>query len=287
MKDIKSYVENLLKNYPDMKRQMKALGYELEWLQRSLRPAAIENQVFAHSGGERVSCTQPRDQTADIVVEHVDSQRNARYHALKSVLYTMALEIRRLEYYLSLLPNEESDVIRLACFEGLSWNDIAKATSLTDRTMQRRRKRGIDRLVGFYTGIDSLPLTAGDMWTQVRFISYLHEERYSQCLRHMGGQKRTVGSDAMLYIISGCNELWDAGADTFLNFETRELIPQNNMTQSFSPQAAKLLRFAYCCMRGIPIHQLGDVINSYFQGLEYPYLEFAIEALRLAVLPIL
>jgi hypothetical protein len=287
MNEIRKHVESILNSYPDMKQQLKALRYEMDILQKTLDPGMIEDKVFAHSGGERVSSSQPRNQTADIVIEHVDGQRDARYHALKSIMYTMGLEVRRLEHHLALLPKEEADIIRWFYFDGLSWASIAKKTSLTIRSAQRRRKCGLDGLVNFYSVTDDLPLRADDARMKARFISYLHEERYSQCLERMEGTMRTPGTDAMLYIISGCNEFWNAGVDAFVNFETWELIPQEDMTESFSVQGAKLLRLAYCFAHEVAVERLPNVINGYFPGLEYVHLELAIEAMRIALFPIL
>ena len=150
MKDIRIQVENKLKSHMSQKQQLKALEYELDSINSTLHPEAIENKVFARTGGERVFSATPRDQTADIAVEHLDSLHFARYHELKNMVYSLNEGIRRLEYYLSLLPNEESEVIRWYYFERLSWNDIANKASLTARNLQYRRKRGLVRLVNLY-----------------------------------------------------------------------------------------------------------------------------------------
>ncbi len=157
MKEISEHVESILRNHADMKRQLKALEYELDALQKTLDPQLIEDRVLAHSGEERVTCSRPRDLTADIVIAHVDSQRNAKYHALKSVIFTMDAEARRLDYYLSLLPREESDVIRWFYFEGLNWADIRKRADVSKSTAQRRKRKGFKALTGYYTAIDNLP----------------------------------------------------------------------------------------------------------------------------------
>jgi hypothetical protein len=212
----------------------------------------------------------------------VDGQRNAKYYALKSVVYTLSTKIRRLDYYLSLLPNEESDTIRWFYFEGLSWADISKKTAVTVRSMQRRRKCGLDRLVNFYSVTDSLPRQAGSARLSIRFISHLHEERYLQCLSRIEGAHQTPGLKAMMYLISGCNELWNAGADSFLNFETREVLSEAAVEKSFSVQGARLLQLARFYSLDFNPRHLPDLINNYFPGLELVHLELAIESLRIA-----
>jgi len=284
MSDIKKHVEFILDNYTEMIKELNVLEFELENMSTSLDSNAIENRVLSRSNSEWVSGTFQSDKTADIVIEHVDSQRNAKYHALINLIRNMRLETRRLEHYLTLLPEEEADVIRWFYFEELSWAAITKKTLATQRTMQRRRQRGFDKLVKYYSVVDRLSGQTDDIRMKVRFISYVHEEQYIQCLGRVKGY-RTPGTEAVLYIISGCNELWNAGPDTFFDFETGEVIPQEAMTAAFSSKGAKLLRLAYCYAGGLKLDQehLLHMLRSYFSGLENIHLELAIEAMRLAL----
>jgi predicted DNA-binding protein YlxM (UPF0122 family) len=258
------------------------LEYELNGLQRTLDPGAIADKVLAHPGEERVSCSRPHDQTADIVVAHVDSQRNAKYYALKSVVYTLSTVVRRLDYYLSLLPNDEADVIRWFYFEGLSWAEIRKKASVSKSTAQRRKTQGFETLVRYYTLLNSLPAQPDGIRVETRFVSHLHEERYLQCLSRIEGAHRTPGLKAMMYLISGCNELWNAGADSFLSFETWEVLSEAAMEKSFSAQGARLLQLARFYALDFNPRHLPDIINNYFPGLELVHLELAIESLRIA-----
>jgi hypothetical protein len=282
MNEIRKHVESILNSYPDMKQQLKVMEFELDSLQPMLDPRVIEDKVFAHSGADRVSGVQPRDRTADIVIEHVDGQRDARYHALKSVVYTMSHEICRLEYYLSLLQKEDSAVLRHFYFEGMNLAAIAKSDLVSQSTVQRRKKRGFATLVKYYSALDSLSVQGGGLLPEARFISYLHEERYAQCMSRLTEMTRTPDIEAMMYIISGCNELWNAGIDTFINFETWEVTSRNCIEKSFSTQGEKLLLLTYYYALGFDPHNLSYIINSYFPGLEHVHLELAIESLRVA-----
>jgi len=284
MSDIRNHVESMLNNYTNMVQELKILEFEMKNITTSLDPRVIENMVFSHPDNERVSGSFLSDKTANIAIEHVDSQRNARYHAMKNLIYNMHLEVRRLEHYLSLLPKEESDVIKWFYFEGLSWAAITKITLVTQRTMQRRKQRGFDKLVGYYSVVNKLSIQVDDIRMRVRFISYVHEEQYIKCLDR-AKKDLAPGVKAMLYIISGCNELWNAGPDTFFDFETGEVIPQESITATYSDEGAKLLRLAYCYAYGLKMdqRQLLHVLYNYFWGLEHIHLELAIEAMRLAL----
>lgn len=285
MSDIRNHIESMLNNYTTMVRELKVLEFEMESITSPLDPEVIENIMLSHSNGERISGSFRSDKTAGIVIEHVDRQRNAKYHALKNLIYNMRQEVRRLEHTLSLLPKEESNVMKWFYFEGLSWAAIAKKTALTVRTMQRRKKRGLDKLVNCYSVVDKLSAQANDIRMKARFIGYVHEERCVQCLKRLKKEHRNPGLDAMLYIISGCNELWNAGPDSFVSFETGKPVPQESITGAFSEQGAKLLRLAYCYAHGLTLDRLPAVLNSYFSGLEHIHLELAMEGMRLALFP--
>lgn len=284
MKEIKIQVENLLHNYTTMKKELQVLAYELERITPSLRSENIEAKVLSHTGHEWVSGSHISDKTSDIVMDHIDGQRNAKYHALKNLIYNMHLEVNRLEHYLTLIPQEEADVIKWFYFEGLSWSVIAKKDLVTPKTMQRRRQRGFDKLVHYYSVLDKISSQPDDIRMRVRFIGYVHEEQYIECLDRVG-KNRTPGIEAMMYIISGCNELWIAGTDTFFDFEAGNVIPQESITASYSNEGARLLRLAYCYANGLKMSQedLLHVLHNYFIGLENIHLELAIEAMRLAL----
>jgi len=63
-----------------------------------------------------------------------------------------------------------------------------------------------------------------DIRTRMHFISYIHEEQYAHCTKLAVGNLSS-GKRAMLYIISGCHELWQAGPENFFDFETGTVVP--------------------------------------------------------------
>lgn len=285
MSNIKKHVESLLKNHSSMIRELKVLEFEMKNLSMPLASEIIEGLVFSHTMGERVSGSFISDKTANIAIEHVDSQRNAKYRALSNVIFNIRQEVRRLEHCLSLLPKEEEEVIRWFYFDALSWDAITDKTLVTQKTMQRRKKRGFEKLVSYYSIVDKLSDQSSDICMKTRFISYVHEEQYSQCLKRVRKEHQTPGIAAMLYIISGCTELWNAGVDTLFNFKEGKPIPQEAITDTYSVKGAKLFRLAYCYAYGVKLDQkqLLHMLQNYFSGLEQIHLELAIEAMRIAL----
>ena len=147
MKKNENQVENILRNYTAMKRELQVLELELKCMTTNLHPETIMNKVFTRSGHEPVSTSAVSDKTADIVIDHVDSQRNSVYHALNTLISNLRLEIRRLEHYISLLPENEKTVLCRYYFEGLSRPQISKDISCSVSTVKRLKNKALDKIV--------------------------------------------------------------------------------------------------------------------------------------------
>lgn len=183
MQDLKHQVDSILFNYTKMQAELRVLQYEFKHLSSSLHHQIIENMVFAHTtNNEWVSGSHNSDKTADIAIEHIDSQRTAQYQAFAALIHILASELHRLEYYLSLLSEEEVTVIKLFYFDNLSWAKIAEKSDIAQRTLEHRKKRGLDKLVHYYSMLYSFMPRSLDIRIRTRFISYVHEEQFTRCL---------------------------------------------------------------------------------------------------------
>ena len=284
MKEINNHVENILRNYTTMKNEVQVLEFELSCITPSLHPKVIENKVFSRSGSERVAGSHISDKTADIAVEHIDSQRNSVHHAMCALVRSNRLEISRLEYYISLIPADEADVIRLFYFEKLGWEVITRETDCSLSTLQRRKKRGMDKLARYYSILDGFsPGNKLNLRARLCFVSYIHEERYIHCLQRT--KKRTPGIEALLFILSGSNELWDVGVDTFFDFGESTMVSYSDMNVSLSEDGQVQLRLAFHLIDGIDRQRLVHELRYCCASLEDANLELAIEAIKLALLP--
>ena len=154
MNELKMQVESILFKYSFMKNKLTILEFELRNLTPALRADIIEGNTFALSGNERGSGFHISDRTADMVVDHVDRQRDGRYYALTAMVHDLNRETTRVEYYISLLPEEEAAVIRWFYFDGLPWAKITEKADVVQRTLERRKKRGLDKLVYYYSILD-------------------------------------------------------------------------------------------------------------------------------------
>lgn len=284
MKEIKKQVEFILHNYITMKREVQVLEFELKRITTSLHPEIIEGLILSHSDQEHVNGSYHSDKTAEIAVEHFDSQINGEYHALRTLISNMRSELYRLDFYLSLIPEKEAEVIRMFYIEGLTWTQITEKTLCAPRSMQRSKEQGLEQLIHYYTILDKLDAQKLDIRTKVRFVGYIHEERFMECLERIGENMRT-GTEAALYIMAGCNELWQAGVDTLFDFEAGVIKSDAINDIPLSDNGAKLLKLADHFTLHFDKGNTVNVLRYYFPGLEYVHLELAIEAIKLALFP--
>ena len=283
MKEIKKQVENILRSYPTMKKEIMALEFELGRFSGTLHPETIENMVFSHGDGERVSATQRSDKTADIAIEHFDSLINGEYHVLRTLISNMRFELHRIEYYLSLLPGKEAAVIEMFYFETLTWDQISEKTLLAIRTLQRHKDKALAQLAHFYSIVDKLDAQNLDIRLRVRFMGNAHEERFIACTGRAGSTKKP-GSETALYILSGCEELWQA-LDRLYDFETGEVNPDAANDIPLSGSGVMLLQLAEHFADGFDLNDVAHTLRRYFPRLERTHLELAIEALKMSVFP--
>ncbi len=139
-------------------------------------------------------------------------------------------------------------------------------------------------LAKFYAALDSIDLKNLNIRARVRFVSYIHEERFTDCLNRTGSH-REPGVESLLYLISGCNELWNAGAEAFYDFKTGATISYKDTEHVFTGNGKELLRLGYHLANGFDRTDLLHTLQSFFPGLEYIHLELAIEAVKLALSP--
>ena len=284
MKEIKNQVENLLRNYTAMKNEVQVLEYELKRFAPNLRSEIIRDLTFSRHNHEHVSGTHISDKTANIAIEHCDSQINGEYHALRTLISNMRFTLHRIDYYLSLIPEKEASVIKQFYFEKLTLYQISDIAFCVPRTLQRWKEQGLEKLSRYYMITDKIDSKKLDLLTMVRFVSYIHEERFTQCLKRVE-QNIPHNVKAFLYIISGCNELWQVGIEVFYDFESGGPINRTDIKHSFSENNRELLRLAYRIVRRFDKDELVHILRHYFPCLEYIHLELAIEAVKLALFP--
>ena len=134
MNNFTDHVTSLLQNYRATKRKVEQLRYELEHPARVTPDEMIEAMNFQSAA---------------------DEANAALTHDLVSRLVPLEQEINRLEHYVALLEPRQAEVIRLAYFEGHTWQQISAKTQITTRTLYKIRNQAVEELAEMYA------LTAG------------------------------------------------------------------------------------------------------------------------------
>lgn len=163
MEDIMSnlstnYVITLLQNYRANKRKIEQLRYELEHPARVTPDEMIEAMNFAKGDGEGRPSGSVSNKTLYIAMNFqsaADEANAALTHDLVSRLVPLEQAINRLEHYVALLEPRQAEVIRLAYFEGHTWQQISAKTQITTRTLYKIRNQAVEELAEMYA------LTAG------------------------------------------------------------------------------------------------------------------------------
>ena len=124
-----NYVLTLLQSYRATKRRIEQLRYELEHPTRVTPDKIIEAMNFQSAA---------------------DEANASLTHDLVSRLVPLEQEISRLEHYVALLEPRQAEVIRLAYFEGHTWQQISTKTQITTRTLYKIRNQAVEELAEMY-----------------------------------------------------------------------------------------------------------------------------------------
>ncbi len=153
--DMRTYVASLLESSQERKRKVALLHYELEHPAYTSETEMISAMALGHGDGSNNSHTDGRisDKTFYIALNYQNRADKLNSDAKKEiVLQLVELEQiqERLEYYTSLLEKRQALVIRLAYFEGLPWDEVAKKAGVAVRTVHKIKNKALDQLAEMY-----------------------------------------------------------------------------------------------------------------------------------------
>lgn len=148
-----AYVIHCLESSIDRKRRIALLRYELE------HPAQISPRemidVMNYSRGDCDDRTKVRTSNNSYYIaanykENAKAVNESIIEEILGQLVELEQVQNRLEYYLSLLNWRERDILQMRFLEGWHIIAIAKKFDVTDRTIDRIKKRAIETLVEMY-----------------------------------------------------------------------------------------------------------------------------------------
>lgn len=151
--NMKEHVVGLLKTYPEQERKIALLHYELEHTAHTSGNEMIGAMALGHGGEFGHLDGHISDKTLYIALNYQLKADKLNADTRKEIvdqLVELEQEQRRLEYYVSLLEKRQALVIRMAYFEGASWEEIAEKTGVIVRTVHKIKNRAVEQLAEMY-----------------------------------------------------------------------------------------------------------------------------------------
>ena len=113
----------------------------------------IESMTFVPSVTETVQSSSISDKTASIALNYQQVYQTQVHETVQQILVQLnesKLQVERLEFYISTLAPEISEILRQHYFDELTWEEIANRNCSCLRTIKNRRERGIEYLAKLY-----------------------------------------------------------------------------------------------------------------------------------------
>lgn len=149
----REYVIQQLQNHNKIRKEISVLEFELKALLPINSNDLIESMTFMHLAAETVQSSSISDKTASIALNYQQVSQMQIHEAVQQILAQLnesKLQVERLEFYLSTLTPEISDILRQHYFDELTWDEIANRNCSCLRTIKNRRERGIEYLAKLY-----------------------------------------------------------------------------------------------------------------------------------------
>lgn len=156
---IKIKVMDLLNNYMINQQKIAVLRYEMEHPSAITPTEMIDAMSFGHQADGMPAQGHISNKTLYIALnyqEKMDSINQESAEAIATQLWELEREYDRLNYYLSVLPSSDADIIRAVYFEGKTSEQIAAPLGVAPRTIRDAKARAVDHLCEMYEFTDGL-----------------------------------------------------------------------------------------------------------------------------------
>lgn len=152
--DMKKQITKLLETYPERERQIALLHYEMQHSACVSPEEVIDTMALGHGDGMGgIGKCRISDKTMYIALnyqERMDRMNTEAANEIAQRLLELEGEQDRIRYYISLLDERESKVIRSFYIDGVSWEEIALEIGVALRTVHKIKNRAIGHLTELY-----------------------------------------------------------------------------------------------------------------------------------------
>lgn len=147
-------VIEVLKNYPQKKKQISLLRYELEHPSHISEKELIESLSLAKSeAGGGKSPGHISNKTMMIALQYQDTAQRMNGDVVAEItqeLSALEAEVERIDYYLTLLDEGQALVLRRYYIEQKPWAEIENEFNLSQRALIKRRDDGVAELAEMF-----------------------------------------------------------------------------------------------------------------------------------------
>lgn len=149
----REYVEYLLKNYNEILKDIEQLKFEYETFKDIEKDEVIEALNFSAPSEERVQNNSISDKTCKIALIYNEVTKRMNKESrdeIKKMLRATEIEISRLNYCIERLEPQVKDIVKDVFINNLQWKDICGRNSISEKTLNKYRRKGIDELVNMF-----------------------------------------------------------------------------------------------------------------------------------------
>ena len=149
----RAYIVDCLENWSIRNRKISVLRYELEHSAHVTPEEMID--VMNYSRGNDVNRAKIRTSNNPCYIapsyrEKAKKINDEIMEEISGQLAELELEQGRLDHYISLLNERGQIILKMHYLEGATLISIARKLYLTERTIERSKKRAIDELAEMY-----------------------------------------------------------------------------------------------------------------------------------------
>lgn len=149
---LREQVEYLLKNYHQIKREIEMITPLINKSCYIEDQDIMEAMTFKRAFGERVQESGESDKTSSIALIYKDIVEKERQKALRleEAVKENTRELLRLENTLEALEEKQKRVLKGIYIDGKKRRALARELFISENTLNRLRKKGIEELVRIY-----------------------------------------------------------------------------------------------------------------------------------------
>ena len=152
---IRAQVIEDLKSYPELKKKIVLLRYELDHPAKISDGEVIDSMALSRPVSDGI---RPAgfisDKTMRIATQFRDRKDRLNQETIMEIareLHSVERQLSKLEFYVSQLEEKQAEVIRKYYFEGKTWGELQREMHLSPRTLLKLRDDGLDALVSIYS----------------------------------------------------------------------------------------------------------------------------------------